>query len=252
MLSWIAKSPQSGRVGELNSVAGVALEAQQRGRTPAALALGGHVVLVAALNRALETAVHAGPVGVEIVGIERRMPGGGLVVQGTQRAEHARRLVEEGRTHLLQRVLDHRGRGDRLADDLVVALEFLDHRRLGGLALDHDGLQAQRSHLRPAPATRPDRLDAAHDAAAQHQVLAGTGNPCERHVLALGAVEVALDDGSGIEVVEPDIGRGVEKGIAVRRATGEVAARRRGHASGQGSRAENQRDFGVESIPVLL
>jgi hypothetical protein len=69
----------------------------------------------------------------------------------------------------------------------------------------------QRTHLGAAAAARPDRLDAAHDAAAQHLVLAGRGDARQRHVLAFGAVEVALDGGGGIQVVEADIGRRVEE-----------------------------------------
>ena len=275
-------------------VAGIALEPHQRGRAPAALALRRHVILVAALHRALEAAVHGRAIGVEIVGVERLVPGRGLVVHGAQRAQYARRLVEEGRADLLQRILDYRGRGDLLADDLVVGLEFLRHRRLGRLALDHDGLEAQRAHLGAAAPARPDRLDAAHDAAAQHQVFAGRGDARQRHVLAFGAMEIALDGGGGIQVVEADIGRrveefdrvvrdlqqgplcrqavehdmvvaetlgegrevvsgaGIEEGVAVRRAAGEIAARGRGHAAGQRAGAEDQRDFGIERVLALI
>ncbi len=192
-------------------VAGVPGKAGQGAGAPASLAAGQHVVVGPAADGALVAAAHPRPVGVEIVGVEAVVPGGLLVVLGSHGAEHPARLVEEGGPHLLQGVLHHAG-GEGLAGDLAVAGdERLRQFDSGWPALQQNRLQAQRAHLGTAATPAPDRLDAPHDAAAQHQVLAGAADARHRHVLLLAAGEILFDALGEIEIVQADIGRGVEK-----------------------------------------
>jgi hypothetical protein len=80
------------------------------------------IVQWAAADRALEASVHAGPVRVEVVGVEGVVPVRLLVVFRSDRAEDAAGLVEEGGAHFFQGVLDDAGRQDLPREIEVVLL----------------------------------------------------------------------------------------------------------------------------------
>ena len=192
-------------------VAGIAAQSLEGRGTPAGLGVRRHVILVAAMHRAQVAAVHTGAIGIKIVGVELRRPTRLLVVLGTQRAQDAAGLVQEGRADHLQGVLDHAGRYDLLADDLVVFGHGLHRLQVFWRTVDHDSLDLERAHLGATTTARPDGLDATHDAAAQHLVFTGCGNARQRHVLTLDAFEVPRNCGRHVEVVQTEVGRGVDE-----------------------------------------
>ena len=176
---------------------------------PPPLPFRGEVVQRAATDRALVAAVHAGPVHVEVVGVEGVVPARLLVVLRPHRAEDAAGLVEEGRADLFQRVLDDAGRQDLPREIAVVLLVGLGKIGRFSPAEDHHGFQAEGAHLRAGAAPGVDRLRPPHDPGAQDQVLAGPRDAGHRHVLPLDAREILFDGPGEVGVVHPEVGSGV-------------------------------------------
>jgi hypothetical protein len=103
-----------------------------------------------------------------------------------------------------------------LGDGAVVALVRLRRFEIACLPLDDDRLELQRSHFRARPAARVAGLGSAHDRAGQYEVLAGTRDIDHGEVASPRAAEVVRDALAHVDVVEPDVRRGVdERDLAV-------------------------------------
>ena len=95
-------------------VTGIPCQSFEGASSVTPFAFRGHVIVGAALDRAAETAAHAGAVGVEIVGVQGVDPGGLLIVFGAQRAQYPGGFVQERGADLTHGILDHAG-GEILA-----------------------------------------------------------------------------------------------------------------------------------------